>query len=74
MPKIRAGLVAFGDKLGLFGGYGLPSGPTQPGSSFIKNKRFSDVDGWTNEFHVYNLKEGDCVAMYAAIVKTENTV
>ena len=61
MPKgrISSGLFAFGstgDFLGLAGGY-YPSNPSVPGSSFIKD-RYSDGGGWTNEFHVYNLKEG----------------
>ena len=47
-------MVAFGSYLGVFGGYGKPQGPTQPGS-FI-NSIFSE--GWTNEFHIYHLKEG----------------
>ena len=55
MPKFGAGLIAFGDSLGVFGGFGTPNGPIQPGSSFINS---SDSRGWTNEFHVYNLKEG----------------
>jgi len=55
MAKSGAGMVAFGNNLAVFGGYGIPHGPTQPGSSFIK-----DVGGrgWTNEFHIYNLEDG----------------
>ena len=60
MAKMNCGLVSFeGNKLGLFGGYGLPTGPTQPGSTFIKdNGIYSDGDGWTNEFHFLRLQEG----------------
>ena len=57
MPKIGCGMISFGDKLGVFGGYGIPKGPTEP-QSFIKNTRFTDGRGWTNEFHIYHLKEG----------------
>ena len=57
MPKAGCGMILFGDNLGVFGGYGLPRGPTEP-RSFIKDTRFADGRGWTNEFHVYHLKEG----------------
>ena len=59
MPKFECGMVAFGDSLGVFGGYGIPRGPTQPGS-FIKNTKFTDGRGWTNEFHLYNRTDGMC--------------
>ena len=55
MPKAACGMIAFGNGLGVFGGYGVPRGPTEP-QSFIKNTRFN---GWTNEFHIYNLSEGN---------------
>ena len=57
MPKFGCGMVAFGDSLGVFGGHGIPRGPTQPGS-FIKNTNNTDGSGWTNEFHLYNLTDG----------------
>ena len=56
MRKSSSGMVAFGDRLGVFGGFGEPQGPTQPGS-FIKLSGSASF-GWTNEFHVYHLKEG----------------
>ena len=55
MAKYGAGMVAFGNNLAVFGGYGIPHGPTQPGSSFIKGV---GDRGWTNEFHIYNLEDG----------------
>jgi len=58
MPKSFAAMVACGDGLALFGGYGIPHGPTQRGSSFIKSIAYSDGRGWTNEFHIYHLNEG----------------
>ncbi len=73
MPKWDAAMVACGNGLALFGGYGVPHGPTQrvlggygvphgptqrAGSSFIKNTPGSDGSGWTNEFHIYHLNEG----------------
>ena len=57
-PKVECGMIAFGNSLGVFGGCGVPRGPTEP-QSFIKNTRFSDGRGWTNEFHTYNLSEGN---------------
>ena len=56
MAKTAAGMVAFGNSLAVFGGFGIPHGPTQPGSSFIKDA--GGDRGWTNEFHIYNLEDG----------------
>ena len=58
MAKSGAGMIVCGDKLALLGGYGTPRGPTQRGSSFIKETLASDGRGWTNEFHIYHLNEG----------------
>ena len=58
MPKGSCGMIAFGNSLGVFGGYGIPRGPTEP-QSFIKDTRSTDGRGWTNEFHIYNLSEGN---------------
>jgi len=58
MAKYGAGMVAFGNNLAVFGGHGMPHGPTQPGSSFIRGTRYTDGRGWTNEFHIYNLEDG----------------
>ena len=57
MAKWGAEMVAFGNNLAVFGGYGIPHGPTQPGSSFIKH---AGGGGWTNEFHTYSLEDGMC--------------
>ena len=35
MPKFGCGMIAFGNGLGVFGGYGVPRGPTEP-QSFTK--------------------------------------
>jgi N-acetylneuraminic acid mutarotase len=58
MRKLDCGMVMCGSKLVLFGGYGIPSGPTQPGAQFTKDSRFTDGRGWTNELHTFDLKEG----------------
>ena len=57
MPKSGCGMIAFANGLGVFGGYGVPRGPTEP-RSFIKDIRYTDGRGWTNEFHIYNLSQG----------------
>ena len=58
MAKSNCGLASFhGNKAALFGGYGIPTGPTQPGSTFTRNTRFTDGRGWTNEFHLFDLQE-----------------
>ena len=58
IPKYGCGIIAFGNSLGVFGGVGVPRGPTEP-QSFIKTTRFTDDIEWTNEFHIYNLSEGN---------------
>ena len=60
MPKRGCGLVTYADAASLvpFGGYGVSHGPTQPGSRFDQDTRFSDGRGWTNEFHLFNLTNG----------------
>ena len=57
MPKYSCGMVHFRDNLVVLGGYGIPRGPTEP-QSFVKDTRYTDGRGWTNEFHIYHLKEG----------------
>ena len=61
MRKSGHGMVSYEDKLILFGGYGIPSGPTQPGAEFIKNSKHSDGRGWTNELHMFDIKKGKVV-------------
>ena len=59
MRKFGCGMVhVSSDKLVVIGGYGFPTGPTQPGSSFIKSTKFTDGRGWTNEIHVFDLCQG----------------
>ena len=57
MPKYGCGMISFRDSLGVFGGQGIPRGPTKP-QSFIRNSRHTDGRGFTNEFHIYQLNDG----------------
>ena len=59
VPMHKTGCSLFAvdeDALGCFGGYGI--GQAQPGSTFIKNGKGDSESGWTNEFHLYNLRTG----------------
>ena len=59
MRKGTCGMVSFlQDKLAVFGGYGIPTGLTQPGAMFTKDTDFTDGRGWSNELHVFTITEG----------------
>ena len=59
MRKAGCQMISYeGDKLALFGGYGILTGPIQPGSKFIKYAGSTDGSGWTNEFHLFHTREG----------------
>ena len=59
MRKVGCGIVHFHhNKLAVIGGYGYPTGPTQPGSSFLRDTGYSDGSGWTNEIHVFDISQG----------------
>ena len=59
MKKQNCGMIAYGNSLLLFGGFGIPSCPTQPGSEFVLNDNNDDGRGWTNELHCFDLREGE---------------
>ena len=69
MPKSGCGMIAFRNSLVVFGGFGRPQGPTEP-QSFIKSTSYTDGRGWTNEFHIYNLSEGNMQKKQHAAVST----
>ena len=69
MPKSGCGMIVFRNSLVVFGGYGRPRGPTEP-QSFIKSTTYTDGRGWTNEFHIYNLSEGNMQKKQHAAVST----
>ena len=59
MKKTGCGMISYdGDKLVLIGGHGIPTGPIQPGSTFIRSTGYTDGRGWTNELHLFHLGEG----------------
>ncbi len=60
MRKRGCQMVVYEGKLVLFGGYGIPSHRMQPGASFIKGPRLTDVHGCSNELHVIQPSEGMC--------------
>ena len=66
MKKSGCGMIAYGMKLLLFGGYGVPSHPSQP--YFIKDSRSTYIRGWTNELYSFYLEEGECNMLHAASV------
>ena len=58
LKKGGCGMVFFNKKkVAVIGGYGPPPASLQPGASFIKDKRFSDGRGWTNEIHIFDTDE-----------------
>ena len=59
MKKWGCRMITYGCKILLFGGKGVPSGPIQPGAEFVKDMIESDGSGWTNEVHIFDLKEGE---------------
>ena len=61
MNKIACGLVCFGRKLVVFGGYGISPRSIQPESEFIPCGHMASTGcllGCTNEFHLYDLETG----------------
>ena len=70
MEKLGCGMIAYGCKILLFGGKGVPSGPIQPGAEFVKDAGYIDGRGWTNEVHIFDLKEGECVYMLLVLELT----
>ena len=59
MRKRGYGMVPYGqDRLALFGGFGIPTSPTQPGATFTKYTSSTVGEGWSNELHSFNIKEG----------------
>ena len=69
MKKAGAGMIAVNDEqLAVLGGVGIPTSPTQPGSSFVRNSSRSDGSGWTNEFHIFNISNGMLLLVIARCI------
>ena len=58
MRKAGCGLIIVQDKLVLIGGCGIPTGPIQPQATFVRDCRYADVRGWSNEIHEFNMSQG----------------
>ena len=59
MKKLACRMVAYNqDRLALLGGFGIPTGPAQPGVRFIRDTSIPGAMGWTEEFHIFNINEG----------------
>ena len=69
MPKSGCGMIAFRNSLVVFGGFGVPRGRTKP-QSFMKKAVRANGSGWTNEFHIYSLSEGNMHLKQHAAVST----
>ncbi len=58
MPKVGCEMIAYDNKLMVFGGYGTPYGSIQEGSEFLSDSRHVEGRGWTNELHLFDINEG----------------
>ena len=58
MRKNSCGLIIVHDKLVVIGGFGIPTGPIQPQTTFIRDLQFTDGRGWSNEIHEFNISQG----------------
>ena len=58
MRKGGCGLIIVQDKLVIIGGYGYPTGPIQPQATFIRNTKFPDAKGNSNEIHEFSMSQG----------------
>ena len=69
MKKQGARMIEVNDEqLAVLGGDGIPTSPTQPGSSFVRNSSRSDGSGWTNEFHIFNISNGMLLLVIARCI------
>ena len=69
MKKYGAGMIGLKNgNVALLGGAGIPTSPTQPGSSFVRSSSNSDGSGWTNEFHIFNISNGMLLLVIARCI------
>ena len=75
MKKLLAGMIALNDEqLAILGGVGIPTSPTQPGSTFVKNSSRSVGSGCTNEFHIFNISNGMLLLVIARCIIDINII
>ena len=63
MKKHGCGMIVYENSVIVVGGFGVRNGPIQPGSQWTKVRGKDDeedpsTEGWTNEMHKYDLREG----------------
>ena len=63
MKKAECGMIMYENSVIIIGGFGVRNGPIQPGSDWMKGRGKDDeedpsTEGWTNEMHKYDLREG----------------
>ena len=66
MKKKGSDMIIYENSVILVGGWGIRNGPIQPGSEWEKWSDEDDdedpkTEGWTNEMHKYDLREGEGV-------------
>ena len=63
MNKYSSGMIVYKNWVIVIGGIGIPQGPLQPGSEWIKHN--DDVEeGLTNEMHKFDLSKGRITALF----------
>ena len=58
MRKTGCGMVTYGNKLVLYGGYGIASASVQQQESEFVSLEYTNKKGWTNELHTFDLFDG----------------
>ena len=60
MKKIGCRMIVYDNSVIVVGGFGVQNGPIQPGSQWRGkgDKKDPSTNGWTNEMHKYDLREG----------------
>ena len=61
MKKKGSAMIMYENSIIVVGGWGIRNGPIQPGSEWRKLRDKDDdpsTEGWTNEMHKYDLREG----------------
>ena len=76
MLKSSCGIVCYKNHLILFGGFGQPNHPIQPGSECVRR---GNSGSWTNELHSFDLIKGEGIMQwsngcYLALVVAVGTV